>query len=58
MNEAVVFLVEKEAYEELLHRYHSQPSLSFRQVGKDRYRVYNETTGRFHNLDLGIDEVI
>lgn len=31
--------------------------LKFIQTGKNVYRVFNPETGRFHNPELGIDEV-
>ena len=35
-----------------------QKSLSFKQVAPDIYRVFNSATGRFHNIELGIDWVV
>ena len=32
--------------------------LHFVQVSERRYKVMNRKTGRFHNLGLGIDEVM
>lgn len=33
-------------------------SLRFVKVGENNYRPFNTKTGRFHNLELGIDEVL
>ena len=32
--------------------------LSLRQIDQNQYRIYNNKTGRFHDLELGIDVVI
>ena len=33
-------------------------SLTFVEVAKNTYRILNKKTGRFHNLELRIDEVL
>ncbi len=33
-------------------------NLKFVKVNENTYRVFNTKTGRFHNLELGIDEVM
>ncbi len=58
MNEKVLLLVEKDQYEEMITKYHKLPNLSFRQVSEQTYRTFNKDTGRFHNTELGIDEVV
>jgi len=32
-------------------------NLKFVNAGENTYRVFNTRKGRFHNLELGIDEV-
>ena len=35
-----------------------KPDLTFVKVADNVYRVFNGKTGRFHNIELGIDEVM
>jgi hypothetical protein len=71
MKERIELRIEKELYEELFDNFRkledkvkeqeskiNEPNLEFKQVAKNAYRVYNPKTGRFHNPELGIDEVV
>ena len=33
-------------------------ALKFIKVAENSYRPFNKKTGRFHNIELGIDEVM
>ena len=57
MNDSILLLVEKEQYEEMLGKYHSNTALTFKKMNGNEYRVFNKATGRFHNIELRIDEV-
>jgi hypothetical protein len=58
MDEIVFLLVEKNQYDEMIVKYHKQPNLAFKQVSEQAYKVFNRSTGRNHNMEFGIDEVV
>jgi ABC-type uncharacterized transport system permease subunit len=71
MKEKVELRIEKDLYEELFENLKklkdrvtiekaktNDPVLGFKEVGENEFRIYNKKTGRFHNLELGIDEVV
>ena len=37
---------------------YEKDSLKFVKIAENTYRVFNPRTGRFHNIELGIDEVV
>ena len=74
MDEYEDLLMEKEIFERMYRRFHDKckncdkPELAdtknenmrlfFAKTGENTYRVMNKETGRFHNIELGIDEVV
>ena len=62
--EEAVLRAEKDMDDRQRERYRQQPDreeehmkLTFMQVGEDTYKIYNSRTGRFHDIELGIDWV-
>ena len=73
MKEKIELDIEKKLFEELMQKYLAQleteqrnaleakgtdHNIVFKQVGENRHRPFNPKTGRFHNIELGIDEVM
>ena len=69
MNESVQLRVEKEWLDKLYEKLRElgeeeikakavERMRCLKKVAERTYRVYNKSTDRFHNLDLGTDEVI